>query len=64
MAWTSDKAGPGTDVEPALQEAEAGLGLGCGCVTRMAGLDGGHGWDYRRYAMRDRDKSVDQHKRG
>ena len=47
-------------MRPAQQpEAEAELGLGCGHVTHMAGLDGGHGWDNARHAMRDERNAVD-----
>ncbi len=56
---TSGGAGPGKDVKPAQPEAEAELGLGCGHVTHMAGLDGGHGWDNARHAMRDERNAVD-----
>jgi hypothetical protein len=48
-----------SDVRPAQPEAEAELGLGRGHVARMAGLDGGHGWDKARHAMGDERKARD-----
>ena len=44
--WRCNRLG-----DPETNEAE--LGLGRGHVTHMAGLDGGHGWNNARHAMRD-----------